>query len=113
MTKLSVAKTPNSINIQLSNCIPEGNMSGQGAWPREFTMYYLSNRDYRAMMLYDFLLTWMLFEFDHMCYGQVSCKMLCDQVVQFGGQTLEDDNRCGRPVTIVTVNNVKKSKHRG
>ena len=52
----------------------------------------------------------MLFEFDHMCYGQVSCKMLCDQVVQFGGQTLEDDNRCGRPVTIFTVNNVVKAK---
>ena len=53
MTKLFTAKTPNPIQIRRSNFIP-GNMSGEGDCSHAFTVD-LFNRDFRAMILYDFL----------------------------------------------------------
>ena len=50
MTKLFIAKTPNPIQIRQSNFVPEGDICGQGDRSRAS-----SNRDFRAIILYDFL----------------------------------------------------------
>ena len=54
MTKFVKAKMPNSIQTGLSSIAPEGFMSGHGDCCRASTMD-LSSRDFRAMILSDFL----------------------------------------------------------
>ena len=53
MTKFVIAMMPNPIHIGQSSIAPASNMSGQGDCSCAFTMD-LSNRDFRAMILFDF-----------------------------------------------------------
>ena len=58
------------------------------------------------------VLAGMLFEFDHMFWGHPAKSTMTKwyREFQFGRQILEDNNRCRRLVTAVTVENVVREK---
>ena len=86
-------------------------MSGQGDCSRAFTMDP-SNRDFRAVIFYNY--DFLSGKFYQECFSNLTIcfgeKSRSNSAVtkwykefQFGRQTLENGNRCGRSVTAVIV----------
>ena len=84
-------------------------MSGEGDCSLAFTLDH-SIRDFCAMILHDFPVGKSYrecFSSLTICFGDKSTAKStvtkCYRELKFGRQRLEDTNRCGRPITAVTV----------
>ena len=91
-------------------------MDGQGDAP-EKGANFLSNRDLRAMMFYDFMQGKSFQESSEIltrCFGdQAPSRSMVYKwfkEFQFGRRSLEDSDRCGRPISVTTDGNVNDVK---